>query len=99
MSATYTLHPQGKCHAFHLSLIQKLGVTKSSKGTNLLDWIVEHIKKTDSRKLYFSRPFRDLFGTENKKGENSPEPLTLETAAKVETDHILSGLGKLRGSV
>mmetsp|Transcript_24073 Transcript_24073/g.37890 ORF Transcript_24073/g.37890 Transcript_24073/m.37890 type:complete len:1217 (-) Transcript_24073:188-3838(-) len=90
---------KGKCHAFHLSLIQKLGVTKSSKGTNLLDWIVEHIKKTDSRKLYFSRPFRDLFGTENKKGENSPEPLTLETAAKVETDHILSGLGKLRAKL
>eukprot|EP00471_Norrisiella_sphaerica_P007452 CAMPEP_0184491838 /NCGR_PEP_ID=MMETSP0113_2-20130426/21466_1 /TAXON_ID=91329 /ORGANISM="Norrisiella sphaerica, Strain BC52" /LENGTH=1170 /DNA_ID=CAMNT_0026876373 /DNA_START=293 /DNA_END=3805 /DNA_ORIENTATION=+ len=96
---------KGTCHAFHISLLRKLNVTKSGKGTSLIDWIVEHLARDDAKILKFTQKFREL-GQSNVKANVDPsgatpppQMLTLDEAAKVESEMILQGLSNLRAKL
>jgi len=93
---------KGNAYAFHLSLLQKLGVTKSTTGSSLLDWIIEYFAAHDSKMLKFTQVYRHIQITssksDDKKGENDTQ-YSLEMASKVESEGIVTALSKLRAKL
>mmetsp|Transcript_27538 Transcript_27538/g.66967 ORF Transcript_27538/g.66967 Transcript_27538/m.66967 type:complete len:511 (-) Transcript_27538:332-1864(-) len=96
---------KGNAHGFHISLLQKLNVTKSTTGLSLMDWLVNHLARKDAKILKFTSDFRKLYKPTEKKtkekdvGINEEPALSLDDAARVETDVILQGLSALRGKL
>jgi len=100
---------KGNVHGFHVSLLRKLNVTKSTEGTSLMDWVIEHLVKNDKALLKFTQEFKGLNRKPESKGGNDTSgksqaadiqpDMTLDEAAKVETEMILQALSKLRGKL
>uniref|UniRef100_A0A6V3K1F8 FH2 domain-containing protein n=1 Tax=Lotharella globosa TaxID=91324 RepID=A0A6V3K1F8_9EUKA len=101
---------KGNVHGFHVSLLRKLNVTKSTEGTSLIDWVIEHLVKNDRALLKFTQEFKGLNRKPESKGGNDNSgkasqaadiqpDMTLDEAAKVETEMILQALSKLRGKL